>query len=288
MSRCPSWFADRLAWKSARSKESRKICRDLFGREYGPNLADLNNTGSTRIAGNVYQRLDIPEERVTAVDLGALEGLTEAQGGGGDSSELKEAGSILEESLRTELEKHLAALDPGRGWMVKRKGDVAEYEQYHHLEAIRALREKDPMFRQLSGHSYLVKTDVRVGVPNPDPTKRPLLHGCISSKLTIRSDRAQNVKTEFDVLSRVKNGRQPHFTVVTAEPLPTRLASIAEGYGALDAMYHLLFDEIDAALREMKDVKNYRLSEQWKTWDVLTQTGRIRPYALLAATLATS
>lgn len=293
MSGCPGWFAESLAWKPAGSKASRGICQELFGRALGPNLADLNSRPSTQIAGDVYWALDIPEDRETTFDIGSLEGgpdfaVQEDLSADDVEKPVRSAGTRLEEGLRKDIEKHLLSIDPRRGWTVERKGDVADFEQYKHMKLVRDFRKKDATFRQLSGHSYLVKTDVRVGVPNPDPSRLPLLHACVSSKLTIRSDRAQNVKAEFDVLSRIKNGRQPHFTVVTAEPLPSRLASIAEGYGALDAMYHLLYEEVDEALRRLSKKAGSKLAKQMEDWEVLTGSGRIRPYGLLAQTFATS
>lgn len=70
---------------------------------------------------------------------------------------------------------------------------------------------------------------------------KPILHASISCKWTIRSDRAQNARSEALNLIRNRKGNLPHVMVVTAEPTPSRLASIALGTGDIDCVYHLRF-----------------------------------------------
>jgi type II restriction enzyme ngoMIV (fragment) len=68
-----------------------------------------------------------------------------------------------------------------------------------------------------------------------------------SAKWTMRSDRAQNSRTEALGLIRNRKGNLPHIAVVTGEPLPGRLASLALGTGDIDCMYHFaLYELIDA------------------------------------------
>ena len=63
----------------------------------------------------------------------------------------------------------------------------------------------------------------------------------------MRSDRAQNSRTEALNLIRNRKGRLPHIVVVTGEPLPSRLASLALGTGDIDCVYHFaLYELIDA------------------------------------------
>jgi hypothetical protein len=47
---------------------------------------------------------------------------------------------------------------------------------------------------------------------------------------------------------RHRRGRQPHLVTVTAEPLPSRLASIARGTGEVDAVYHIAYDAMAASV----------------------------------------
>lgn len=76
-----------------------------------------------------------------------------------------------------------------------------------------------------------------------------IMHASISCKLTIRSDRAQNTRTEALNLLRNRKGHAPHMVAVTAEPLPTRLASLALGSGDLDCTYHIALPELLEAAR---------------------------------------
>lgn len=76
------------------------------------------------------------------------------------------------------------------------------------------------------------------------PRGSQLLHASVSCKWTIRSDRAQNTRLEARNLSRNRKGNQPHITAVTAEPLPSRLASVALSTGDIDCVYHVALDEL--------------------------------------------
>ena len=79
---------------------------------------------------------------------------------------------------------------------------------------------------------------------------KPILHASISAKWTIRSDRAQNSRTEALNLIRNRKGHLPHIVVVTAEPLPSRLASIAMGTGDIDCVYHFALYELIHAVKQ--------------------------------------
>ena len=67
---------------------------------------------------------------------------------------------------------------------------------------------------------------------------------------------------------------------MTAEPLPTRLASIARGTGEVDATYHIAFDALAEAVTEIGN------KDQREAWDECVGQGRLRSYAELADTLA--
>ena len=60
----------------------------------------------------------------------------------------------------------------------------------------------------------------------------------------MRSDRAQNTRTEALNVIRNRKGGTPRIVVVTMEPLPSRLASIAMGTGDIDCCYHGALDEL--------------------------------------------
>ncbi len=79
---------------------------------------------------------------------------------------------------------------------------------------------------------------------------KPILHASISAKWTMRSDRAQNSRTEALNLIRNRKGRTPHIIVVTGEPTPSRIASLALGTGDVDCVYHFALYELLDAVRE--------------------------------------
>lgn len=77
----------------------------------------------------------------------------------------------------------------------------------------------------------------------------PILHASVSAKWTMRSDRAQNSRTEALGLIRNRKGNLPHIVVVTAEPLPARIASLALGTGDIDCVYHFALPELINAVK---------------------------------------
>src|SRR5690606_5882775 len=77
-----------------------------------------------------------------------------------------------------------------------------------------------------------------------------ILLASISVKWSMRSDRAQNARTEALNLIRNRKGATPRITFVTFEPLPGRIASIALGTGDVDCTYHAALDELLTAARE--------------------------------------
>ena len=80
-----------------------------------------------------------------------------------------------------------------------------------------------------------------------------LWHASISCKWTIRSDRSQNARTESLNLIRNRKGNTPHIVIVTAEPLPNRIASLALGTGDLDCVYHMALNELKHAVDQIQD-----------------------------------
>lgn len=79
----------------------------------------------------------------------------------------------------------------------------------------------------------------------------PILHASISCKWTLRSDRAQNARSEGLNLVRNRKGRLPHIVVITGEPTPNRIASIALGTGDIDQVYHFALYELLDTVKEL-------------------------------------
>ncbi|MGO9613051.1 MAG: NgoMIV family type II restriction endonuclease [Dissulfurispiraceae bacterium] len=185
------------------------------------------------------------------------------------------------ESINTEFVRetflHLGHIRPG-GWEIKKIGNrnrlaIADFEQYAHLIALDEAAKCNPELAAALGNDYTISPDViitrhlledeEINSTEPIVDKticrgasirkgnggKPLLHASISSKWTIRSDRSQNSRSEALNLIRNRKGHLPHIVVVTGEPLPSRLASIALGTGDIDCVYHFALDELLSAVK---------------------------------------
>ncbi len=198
--------------------------------------------------------------------------LAEAVGVTSDRERLKgtAAGTEFERRARDFLQAtfpRLAHLRPGT-WHIRRGSAISHFEQYAHLEALEQAAEANVALAAALGIDYTIKPDIIITrEPEPDerinqnetfvtrgfarftPLRREnsgleILHASVSCKWTIRSDRTQNSRAEALNLLRNRKGRSPHISVVTAEPLPSRLASIAIGTGDIDCTYHVALHEL--------------------------------------------
>lgn len=151
---------------------------------------------------------------------------------------------------------------------------TSNFAQYEHLEYLQALTEANAQLKTIIGNDYMVAPDIVVyrrplleeelnepfEVADEDVARRtelrrmnnkkPLLLASVSAKWTMRSDRAQSSRTEALNLIRNRKGRTPHIVVVTGEPLPSRIASLAVGTGDIDCMYHFALDELIKAVED--------------------------------------
>jgi len=170
-------------------------------------------------------------------------------------------------------------LRPGT-WMVTKVSGrksidyIARYEQYAHLRDLDIAVQRNPELQAVLGNAYVIAPDVVVvrqpvddeeinadewlvdgSVAQLTPIRavnqdHGILHAVISCKWTLRSDRAQNARSESLNLIRNRKGRLPHIAVVTAEPSPSRLASLALGTGDIDCLYHFALPELWEAVHE--------------------------------------
>jgi len=153
--------------------------------------------------------------------------------------------------------------------------EIARYEQYAHLVALDRAAKADAELAAALGSDYTITPDIVVVRDIEDDSAinatafllddsvttlaslrkknggLPLLHASISCKWTIRSDRAQNARSEALNLVRNRKGCLPHIVVVTAEPTPSRLASIALGTGDIDCVYHFALHELQATVKNL-------------------------------------
>jgi len=79
----------------------------------------------------------------------------------------------------------------------------------------------------------------------------PLPHAVISCKWTLFSSRGQNARSEALNLMSNWRGRVPHIAVVTSEPLPSRIATLALGTSGIDCIYHFALPELIASVKKL-------------------------------------
>ena len=257
-----------------------------------PNFADGDNKASREIAWRIVERLKTVDtsQPLPGQTVGAkFENIT---------------ASFIEEVFQ--LLEHIR---PGN-WFYSTRYAISQFDQYEHLEFLDQFKKlaKKPLLVSALGEGYIIKPDIVIGrrlitdeeinrrgkVVSDDEeaanmttlreanadSSRPLLHASISCKWTIRSDRVQNARTEALNLIRNRKGRLPHIAVVTAEPLPTRLAAIALGTGDVDCVYHFALPEMRAAIEEIDN------EDQMDMLNILIQGKRLRDISDLPFDLA--
>ncbi|SFI59944.1 NgoMIV family type II restriction endonuclease [Jannaschia pohangensis] len=193
----------------------------------------------------------------------------------------------------TATQAHLTHLRPGR-FEVEVGGHIARFRQYAHLDELEAIARSNREIATALGSDYLIKPDILISrQPEGDRvinahaalvdwdvaglsdlragmTAMPLLHASVSCKWTLRSDRAQNARSEGLNLVRNRKGPLPHIVVVTGEPLPSRIASLALGTGDIDCVYHF-------ALPELRDVLTTPGNAAYlETLDMMVEGGRLK------------
>ena len=190
------------------------------------------------------------------------------------------AGKELEQAVAAALASQLPRALKWAPLTVSRRSPISEFSQYEHLALVEALIEADETMtlRASIGTDYVIKPDVTVGIDVGG--ERLFLHAAIPCKWTLRSDRAQNVRHEAVILIRHRRGRLPHITPVTAEPQPTRLASLARGTAEVDAVYHVALDELRAACDAVGN------QEQVEVLEELVEHNRLKDFSTLVPTLA--
>jgi|WetSurMetagenome_2_1015567.scaffolds.fasta_scaffold00556_6 hypothetical protein len=229
-----------------------------------PNFADCGNLSSVRIANGITQRLNY---------LVSNASISEQTAGGLFE---KITSEFLENSF-----KLLQHLRPGKWQYATTRTEISRFIQYEHLAYLQEIIKKDKSLSAALGGDYIVKPDIVVArYPVADnelnkkgqiidqkesiatltpfrqvnnKNKNLILHASISCKWTIRSDRSQNTRTEALNLIRNRKGHLPHIMAVTAEPLPTRIATLALGTGDIDCVYHFALPELKATIEEMKN-----------------------------------
>ncbi|MEY9775594.1 NgoMIV family type II restriction endonuclease [Arthrobacter sp. MW3 TE3886] len=108
--------------------------------------------------------------------------------------------------------------------------------------------------------------------------KESVLRLGLSSKWTLRTDRAQDCVSQGSKLASQRRGPMPHYAVITMEPRPAMLKILADGSGSVDFVYHL---DLPALVRAMEKVRSTKRGNKWSpgiTFERLLNQGRIRDY----------
>jgi hypothetical protein len=256
-----------------------------------PSFADTSSNTSTQIACAMLKRLSSE-----SMSCERMDGQT--------------AGRLFEASIVDFLRKAFGLLEhlrPG-SWRYACNEPISTYAQYNHLAILEKLVKEFDTLASSLGVDYIVRPDIVIGrYPVPDEEinahgdvvsgdgrsarltplrardeEQPLiLHASISCKWTLRSDRAQNARTEAVNLIRNRKGTLPHVVAVTIEPMPTRIASLALGTGDLDCVYHVALYELEDAIREIGN------ADQLEMLDTIVQGKRLRDISDLPFDLAT-
>lgn len=245
-----------MSFIDLRQQYHRDICEHILHIIDGvPNIADRSSKASINISRAIVDQLD-----ATGIEV-----LTGQRKGKQFEAITKD---FLEQSFT--LLQHIR---PGQ-WLFSTSGSITQFEQYKHLAYIQEILSANPELTAALGGDYLVTPDIVIGkYPLEDHeiniqgefinesdsicqytplraknTAYPTLHASISCKWTLRSDRSQNARTEALNLIRNRKGNTPRIVAITAEPLPTRLASLALGTGDLDCVYHFALHELIAGV----------------------------------------
>lgn len=278
-----------------RKEYHRRICDEIIrlqkdGDAEYHNFADKGNHASRQIASTIAKRLGYSPKRIT------ISGQT--------------AGGLFEVITKDFLERSfrlLCHLRPGE-WLYSTGAPISDFDQYRHLANLEKIVEGNNELASALGKDYIIAPDIVVGrrpvmddevnrdavvisdtdaVAKFTPLRKanlevscPILHASISCKWTLRSDRGQNARTESLNLIRNRKGNLPHVMAVTAEPLPTRIASLALGTGDLDCVYHFALPELQDAISELKN------EDQMDMLTILIEGRRLRDISDLPFDLA--
>ncbi|MDF2179097.1 NgoMIV family type II restriction endonuclease [Aliiglaciecola sp. CAU 1673] len=264
-----------LNWSHLNAKDARRS-----GTKIAPSNADGSQNFSIHVASRMLTMVEQSVHKQARVIDSKIAGQT--------------IGNQFEMACESFLEatfKKLNHLRPGL-WTVRqvssrKENEIASYEQYSHLNELARIANNNPELKAFLGEGYTIAPDVVV-TRKPETDERinesdgpvvddnscrasglrmsnlkdiytEILHASISCKFTMRSDRAQNTRTEALNLLRSRKGRAPHIVSITAEPTPSRIASLAMGTGDLDCVYHFALYELMKSVEMLDKSDSYDL-----------------------------
>jgi len=232
-----------------------------------------------------------------------------------DAPAAEGVGTLLEEAVVHELRAHRPDL------VIERSRLATQFDQYRHLDHMRTYTTsfKDDLNRieqavvhakgldtsppvtalrrQLSTLRKHAKTNqelfqalkdnlaeesmLRLDIAVTSPKSGARLQIGLSSKWSLRTDRAQDCVSQGAKLVAQRRGHMPHYAVVTMEPRPSMLRLIADGSGSVDCVYHVAYEALLAAASTMSDDSDARTRAQVGYLDRMVKQNRIRSWTAL-------
>ncbi|MEU7594796.1 NgoMIV family type II restriction endonuclease [Streptomyces sp. NPDC039022] len=283
-------------------------------REGRPNTSDKNDKGSIELGKVFFDAMEIPPEAGIPTqpvgNLMAQETTRDLQ------AFLQSEAAHLEVSPErpfTSFEQfsHLNATRELRGDMTQEviratnalrnitanfEIDEEAREQLNmHLfnvnQEIRTTEERRRELLDLLGEESLLKLDVTVARKVLNPMTGACLQHLVaglSLKWSLRTDRAQDCRSQGAKMAALRRGRMPHFAAVTMEPRPAMLALLGRGSGDIDCVYHLhlpaLADAIDDYCSGSQHKARIEIRDKFRR---LRDQRRLRDYDELRSYLAT-
>lgn len=123
----------------------------------------------------------------------------------------------------------------------------------------------------------LLRLDVTVS--DPKAGRLPELEIGLSLKWSLRTDRAQDCRSQGAKLSALRRGRMPHFAAVTMEPRPYMLNLLGGGSGDVDCVYHLHLPALTEAIEAAYGKKTEKTSQRIvASFERLVEQRRLRDY----------
>lgn len=263
-----------------------------------PNTSDQGDAGSIELGLALFEEIGVPEGQEVGPDPGAY--------------------------LETAIVEHLQPLRPDlairrsrsaldfeqyahlRVFPEFRKGHIRAAPQIEHLRelaqslppshtaarlqvALASVTEEFEVQDRISERlkSYmpeesLLKLDITCG--SEQEGMESTLHLGLSSKWTLRTDRAQDCVSQGSKLASQRRGPMPHYAVITMEPRPAMLKILADGSGAVDYVYHVDLPALTRAIEKIRSRKRGAWSPG-VTFERLINQGRIRDYDDLVRTV---
>ena len=264
-------------------------------REGRPNTSDKNDNQSVELGHALFRRLGVEEDAPAPDDVGGLMERLIVDDLRARRPDLQISRSLS--ASRFAQYEHLAAIaaarsrrgageaadpvtlidevveslgsDPGNGWLVRRV-------QLMRDQLLTTSGLMNDLVENLPSESML-KMDIVISETAP-PAELAI---ALSSKWTLRTDRAQDCISQGNKLVSLRRGRMPHFAAITMEPRPAMLRLLADGSGSIDCVYHLDLPALADAIEELARSRPKKAAGSWSpgaTFDRLVRQRRLRDY----------